>query len=291
MSTIHLRLVMATLFWGGTFVAGRLISRELEPFSAAFLRFALASLVLLPILVRREGGLPRLTARQWLAVGLLGLSGVFAYNLFFFYGLQTVEAGRAALIIAANPVFIALFSFLLFGERFTLLKIAGVVISVLGAMTVISRGHLGLLLQGDVGRGELYLLGCVFSWVAYTLIGKRVLSGLSPLAAVSYSASIGALLLLPFAIESGGLADLPTLSNQALLGLLYLSLFGTVLGFVWFYQGVLAIGPTRAGQFINLVPVSGVALGALLLGESLSLSLLTGGLLVLLGLWLTSRSF
>ena len=284
-----IRLVLAALFWGGTFVAGRGISQDIGPYSAAFIRFLLSSLILLPLLVREQSRLPILTRRQLMAVVLLGLTGVFAYNVLFFSGLETVEAGRAAVIIAANPVFIALFAFLLFGEALTPLKVLGIVCSVFGAVVVISRGEPQLILQGGVGIGEIYLIGCVISWVSYTLIGKRVMSGLSPLTAVTYSAVAGTLMLLPPAVVEGVLTNGSVFDLKVFGALGYLAIFGTVLGFVWFYQGVKGIGPGRAGVFINLVPVSGVLFGVVILGERLSWSLLFGGVLVLLGLVLTNR--
>ena len=241
------------------------------------------------LVFREKSGFPTLSFRQWIGVTLLGLSGVFAYNLFFFSALQTVEAGRAGVIIATNPVFIALFSYLLFREQFTLQKAAGIVLSVTGAIIVISRGQPGELLSQGAGIGEVYLLGCVASWVIYTLVGKRVLGGLSPLVAVTYSAIIGTLLLLPFAYQQNAFSTLLKAKPTVFIALGYLAFFGTVLGFVWFYQGVKEIGPSRAGVFINLVPVSAVLFGVVLLGETPSLSLLAGGLLVLAGVVLTNR--
>lgn len=280
---------MAALFWGGTFVVGRELAPLLDPHAAAFLRFCFASLLLLGWLRWRHGNFPKITGRQWLAMGMLGASGVFAYNLLFFSGLQTVEAGRASLIIAANPVLIALASHWLFREHLGLVRGLGIALSVAGAMIVIGRGDIFGLLTGRVGTGELLLLGCVVSWVAYTLIGKRVLRGLSPLVAVSYSSVIGTLLLGVMTLSQGGISLAAMGDPQVWVRIGYLAVFGTVLAFVWFYKGVHALGAARAGQFINLVPVSGVCLGAWLLDEPVTWSLLSGGILVLLGLWLTNR--
>jgi drug/metabolite transporter (DMT)-like permease len=282
-------LVMAALFWGGTFVAGRQLAPLLDPFTAAFLRFLLASILLLGWLFWQQRRLPAVTGRQLFAVSLLGLTGVLAYNLFFFAGLRTVEAGRASLIIAANPVLIAVASSWLFCERLGLIRGLGVAISVAGAMVVIGRGDFPSLLTEGIGSGEWLLLGCVLSWVAYTLIGKRVLRGMSPLLAVCYSSVIGTLLLGAVVFSRGGIPGSALMQPEVWLYIGYLAVFGTVLAFVWFYKGVHALGAARAGQFINLVPVSGVCLGALLLDESVTWSLLLGGLLVLTGLWLTNR--
>ena len=285
----YLELTLAAVFWGGTFVAGRQLAPLLDPYTAAFLRFVLASSVLLMWLYWRLGYFPKISRRQFGAVILLGSSGILAYNLFFFSGLQTVEAGRAALIIALNPVMIAIASALLFREGLSRQQVLGASLSVCGAVVVIGRGDLTSLLSGGIGAGEWLLLGCVVSWVIYTLIGKRLLRRLPPLAAVSYSSLAGTLMLgLVFAWRGG--TEATTLGNPAVwIHIAYLALFGTVLAFVWFYKGVHALGAARAAQFINLVPVSGVCLAVVLLNEPLTASLLAGGVMVIIGLWLTNR--
>lgn len=160
---VHIRLVLTMIFWGGTFVAGRLLAEELHPQSAASYRFILASLMLLTVILVREKGLPRLNGKEWTAMALLGLTGVFAYNIFFFTGLQTIEAGRASMIIAVNPVVTAFLAMLFFGERFNFFRSVGMILSVGGALIVISRGHPAAFFQGDIGVGELCIVGCVMS--------------------------------------------------------------------------------------------------------------------------------
>ena len=285
----YLYLAMAAVFWGGTFVAGRQLAPLLDPHASAFLRFVLASLLLLGWLYWRLRRFPRVSRRQLLALTVLGASGVVAYNLMFFAGLQTVEAGRASLIIAANPVLIAVASNWLFGERLGTIRVIGITLCVGGAMLVIGRGDLLALFERGIGAGEWYVLGCVVSWVVYTLIGRRVLHGMSPLLAVSYSSVLGTLMLAMLMLGQGGVAVAMLGDPWVWVYIGYLALFGTVLAFVWFYKGVHAIGAARASQFINLVPVSGVFLGAWLLDEPLTWSLLFGGGLVLSGLWLTNR--
>ena len=285
---IYCKLILATVFWGGTFIAGRLLAQDMGPFSAAFLRFLVASLILGAVAMRTEQGFPAIRKEQWLWVTLLGLTGVFAYNILFFLGLKTVVAGRASLIVATNPIFITLLSALLFKDRLTPLKGVGILVCVLGATVVISRGDPILILQGGVGWGELFLLGCVGSWTAYSLLGKRAMRDLSPLTAVTWSCIIGCILLLPPALAEGLLTNLSGFSTVDWASIVYLGVFGTGLGFYWYYQGIKAIGTTRAGVFINLVPVSAVLMGVFILGEPLSPSLLVGALLVLTGLSLTN---
>jgi drug/metabolite transporter (DMT)-like permease len=285
---IYLKLLLTAIFWGGTFIAGRYVSAGVGPFSAAFLRFCIATSLLLPIAARARGGLQRLDARQFGAVLLLGLSGVFAYNAFFFSGLKHVEAGRAAVIIATNPISITLFSALLLGERVNAAGVAGIVTSVLGAVVVIARGDLLGLLGGGLGRGELYIFACVLSWTAYSLIGKAVMGRLSPLSAVAYSSAAGTAMLAGPACAEGMLKELPHYGLLDWAGIAYLGVFGTVIGFTWFYEGMKAIGPVRASQFINFVPISAVLLAFLILREPLTLSLVGGAALVVTGVYVTN---
>lgn len=284
----YLKLLCTSMFWGGTFVAGRLVSRELPPFSAAFLRFAIASICLVVLVRIYEGGLPRLHGRQFLPIFVLGMSGIFAYNVLFFTGLQTVEAGRAAVIVATNPIFIALLAALFFKEALGLARVIGIALSVCGAVLAITGGHPLALFNQVLTWGDLAIFGCVASWVTYLLVGKVMMQNLSPHAAVTYSCLVGTALLLPFALAEGLITHLQLIPWTLWVALLYLGMFGTVLGFTWFYQGVKEIGPSRAAVFINFVPIWAILSGFLILGESLDLTLILGAAMVSSGVYLTN---
>ena len=286
---VYLKLLLTAFFWGGTFVAGRILGENVGPFSAAFLRFAVAAILLAAIVWQQEGRLPPLARSQRLPVLFLGLTGVFAYNAFFFKGLQLISAGRASLVIALNPVFIALLSAWFYKEKLTPGKITGILLSVTGAMVVISRGSLAGIVQGGIGFGELMIFGCVLSWVAYSLVGKAVMQAVSPLVATAYAAFLGMLFLAVPAWVEGLPGALGHYTLPEWGSVVYLGLFGTVIGFVWYYEGIRQIGPMRAGLFINFVPVSAIVLAFLILSEPVTLSLLIGAGLVLTGVYLTNR--
>ena len=269
-------------------MAGRSLAQNVGPFSAAFFRFVVASIFLVFITWKVEGKIPVLRKRQILPILLLGMTGVFCYNLFFFKGLKLIEASRAAIIIANNPVFIALFSTVFFKEKLNALKVTGIIISVTGAVIAITRGDVLEILHGNLGLGEFYIFLCVLSWVIFSLLGKAVMVNLSPLSSVTYSIIIGTILLFVPALMEG-LVDCIYYSISDWWNIFYLGFFGTVLGFVWFYEGINQIGPTRAGLFINFVPISAVLLAFLILGEPLTFSLLIGTLLVSTGVYLTNR--
>jgi drug/metabolite transporter (DMT)-like permease len=285
---IYIKLLLTALFWGGTFIAGRLLADRVGPFSAAFLRFAMAAFLLLVLTVRHEGRLPRIHRDQFIGLLFLGMTGVFAYNAFFFKGLQLISAGRASLIIANNPVFITLFAALIFKEKLSWLKAGGILLSVTGALIVISKGDPAALLRGGVGWGEFLIFGCVASWVAYSLIGKTIMKDLSPLVSVTYSSLIGMAALFIPAVAEGMVREIPRYTALDWVCIAYLGVFGTVLGFVWYYEGIKELGPTRAGQFINFVPVCAILLAFFILGEPITWSLLVGAGFVISGVSLTN---
>ncbi len=151
---IYLKLLSTAFFWGGTFIAGKIIAENVGPFSAAFLRFMVASTFLLVMTWKFEGRFPKIKRGQVIPLILLGMTGIFSYNVFFFKGLKLIDAGRASLIIANNPIFITLLSAYFFKEKLNRIKIAGTIISVTGAIIVISRGNLTEILNGGLGWGE-----------------------------------------------------------------------------------------------------------------------------------------
>jgi len=286
---VYIKLCLTTLFWGGAFVAGKRVSEHLGPYSIAFLRFAMASVLLVALTWRQKGRWPRLDKTQVRSVVLLGATGVFAYNVMFFKGLSLIEAGRASLIIATTPAFIALSSAVFLRERLGATRIAGILLSIAGAATVISRGTLEWNTIARLGQGELFILCCVLSWVAYSLIGKSVMRTLSPLVAVTYSVIVGTAALFVSACFEGLGPNVRRASLLDWLDIAYMAIFATVIGFVWFYEGVKHIGATRAGLFINLVPIFAMLLAFFVLGETVTPSLGAGALLVLTGVYLTNR--
>jgi len=287
---IYLKLLLTAIFWGGAFVAGRLVAQNVGPYSIAFLRFTIASILLLLLTWIIEGMFPKLKKSQVMPIILLGIVGIFIYNVLFFKGLKIIEAGRAALIIATCPIFITIFSAVFLKETISLVNGLGIIISVCGAVIVISKGNISRIFETGLGLGELYFFGCVLSWVTYSLIGKAVMKDLSPLVSVSYSCSVGAIALLVPAFFEGLARNIFSQSAFDWLCISYLGVFGTVIGFVWYYQGVEGIGPTKAGLFINFVPISAILCAFFILKEPITFSLATGAVLVISGVYLTNRT-
>lgn len=282
------RLVAVPAIWGGTFVAGKIVVSTLTPLMGSFARYLVACVALLAAAFVLEGGLPRLTGRQWLATFVLGLFGVFSYNLFFMGALAKLPASRAALIIALNPAITIALSALVLDERLGLRRWLGVAVALLGVAIVVSKGDFAGLASGGVGLGELFMFAAVTSWALYTLIGRKVLGGLSPLAATNYAALWGTLMLGLVAAPDIGSLRLAQFDWRMVISLSYLGVLGTAVAFVWYYMSVKKVGASTTSIFNNLVPVFGVAISVLLLGEPLLASMLVGGAVTIAGVLMVS---
>lgn len=296
-NTVYLKLILTTFFWGGTFVAARYAVGEAPPFFAASCRFLIAASVLLLLTgwqARKSGErfpLPK-NLRQFAGLFCLGLTGIFLYNAVFFTGLKLTTATNGALVVAVNPLITVVLSALWLREKLTPAQAAGLLISLTGVATVISKGSLSVITGLSFNHGDVIMLGAPLCWALYSILGKKMLAHFTPLAATAYAAAFGAALLTPAALLEhvvSGADAIPGFSWLGWLAVLQLALLGTVVGFVWWYEGVQRIGAARASAFVNLVPVFGALQASLFLGERVIAAQLCGGLLVMLGVYWGSR--
>jgi drug/metabolite transporter (DMT)-like permease len=322
---LYAQLVAAMVMWGATWPAGRIVAQALDaPAPAAAMRFTLAALVLwgiarlrgVPLTPRRPVVVPqgastegtaasggcceRQTAGPWggerphavraaVRLAAMGFFGIFLYNLFFLYGLQHVTAGRGALVVALNPVVVAVTAWWLAGEPHGWRQHLGAVVALAGCLTVIGKGDPLALFTGAVGVGDWLILGCVATWTIYTFLGKKATQTFSPLAVTFWAALIGATLLWGVAAAQGEALGWRAWPQTVWLAVCFMGVLATALGYTWYSEAVHRLGAARAALFINLVPVAGVVTGWLLLDEPLSWPVLVGGLLVLTGVTLTTQ--
>lgn len=290
---IYLKLLLTDILWAGTFIAGRILGRKggpADPASAAFLRFFFASVIMIVLVKTVEKRLPALSFRQWFAMFLLGLTGVFLYHILFLTGLKTVEAANASVIIATSPVFISLLSAYVFKEIITPVKFAGIIISVFGAIYVTIKGDLNYFFSNGISYGQIFIIGCLICWVLYSIIGKILLEGLSAIVTVAYSSVIGTVLLFFVALYKGIFGEMKLYFAEDWLSILYLAVFGTVIGYIWFCEALNVIGPAKTSLFFNFIPIFTIIQSFFILGEPITHSLLVGTPLVIFGVYLTNRT-
>lgn len=306
----YVLLAFTALVWGGAFVVGRLLVADIDPITVAWLRFlsASATFALLGRLGVGRVGPPPATpsapptepptappaAPRWPAYALLGLTGIFGYNLFFFYGLTHATATESSLIIASSPIVAALLGVLILGERLPAARAAGIAVSTTGVVALVLGAagvSVGAGAEGGRLLGALLMLGGVVSWAVYSVVGKRVLGHVSPWVATSRAAYWGTLFLtLLVVLRPGPTREaIAVLDLGAVLGIAYLSLVCTVFGFVAWYRGLAAVGVAGSAAFLNLVPLFTLAVATVVLDERLTWVQGAGGLMVLGGVYLVGR--
>ena len=284
----YLLLSLTSLFWAGNIVLARYIAGHVPPMTLSCVRWIGAFLMLMPFAwphLRQDW--PALRARLPLMVGL-SATGFAFNNAISYWALQYTEALNALLIQSSGPLFVALWSLLLFGMRLTWAQLAGITISLAGVLTILLRGDLAALVNIQFNRGDVMFAGAVLSFGLYSaLITRR--PKIHQLSLISFTIGCGALLLLPFSIWefSAGVRLKPDMLTLATV--IYVMIFPSTLAYLFFNRGIALIGPNRASPFLHLVPVFGSAMAILLLGEQPRLFHLTGYLLVLAGVVIASR--
>lgn len=280
----YVLLTIMAISFGGTWVAGKIAVRTMPPIALAAGRFSVASICLW-IWVRWRGVVKTdLTRRDLPLVLAMGLTGVAVYNIAFLFGLRHAPASDGAIIVPGiAPALTALFGALITKERIHARAVMGLLVAFVGMLFVIRpSGHVdSVRLVGDF----LFVLAA-FCWMGYSLLGKTATQRFGPVDATLYGTVAGTIMLYPLAALEHPWREMVAAPLGAWLGLGYLGIFGTVIGFVCFYEGIRRLGATRASAFILLVPVFGVAMTVSMLGEKLAATTIAGGVLVLLGLWL-----
>ena len=282
-------MIVTVMIWGGTYVAGRSIEPALDNVVTSFVRMVMAFVVLLALC--RASGVKLLPISRKLLIlqFLLGLTGVFMYTVFFHKGIQTVPGGRASVIINTNPLMITLVAALFLGEKLTPLKVIGVLLSAFGAFYVVSNGHLSAFLSDKISFGDVYMFAAAMSWASFGLLGKVAMGhGMQPLASITWSVFFGMLLLLPISLLTGHMGQITHYRLDDWLSIAYLGVFSTVGGFVFFYKIIYRVGATRAGVICCAIPIAAITLTALFLNESVTIPLLIGAAITVVGIFLVN---
>lgn len=279
-----LLLVLTMAVWGSTFVVTKGLIDLWPPFTVAFVRVAIGTLVLLPLAIARH---QRGTSLPWGTIWFMGLLGVMLYYLTFNLAMVYISASQGALVQASIPAMTALVAVVWLRERATALRWLGIALSVGGVLIVFS-GNGSAAGQATL-LGNFLMFASVVCWALYTALAKRA-ANFEPLVITVCVMGTGALLLLPFAayeVVSEGLQPLPV---NGWLGVLYLGCGASGLAYVLYNASLRHLDASEVGVYTNLIPVVGVLTGIVFLGEPLSLRAILGGGVVMLGVWITSRS-
>jgi len=285
-----LLLMLATLFWSGNILVGRSVGGTISPVSTAFWRFFPALIILAPFMFTDFWRYRSLVRKNIGFLILLSVAGIAGFQTLSYLALSHTTAVNASLFLSLTPVFVAIISFALGDEKPGLMQGAGISVSLLGVMVLISRGNYSVFANLEFNNGDVLMMAAVPLWALYSVLLKRRPKEMPAGVLLFVTIFIAVLSLMPFylwdAVYGGGVAL--TLGN--VMTFAYLSLFASVLAYLFWNSGVRQIGAVRSGPFMHLVPVFATVLAILLLGEKLYLFHYIGIPLIALGIWLNSRT-
>jgi drug/metabolite transporter (DMT)-like permease len=270
-----------SLLWGTPYLLIKVTVAELEPTFLVFARLAMSAGVLLPLAAAR--GALRPARRQWRTLLTIAAMGIVVPFLLIAYGEQHVASSLAALLIAADPLFIVLLALWLDpSERAGGWRLVGLCLGFVGVAAL-----LGLNVSGDALGilGSAMVLGAALCYAFSALLVKRA-SGVSPLGSTSVSLAMASVLLAPFAVFTLP-AHAP--SWPVLASLIALGLACTALAYVIYFSLIAAAGATRAALITYVNPAVAVVLGMLILGEPITVGTVVGFALIIAGCALSTR--
>lgn len=284
-------LVLTPLFWAGNAVVAKSVVGEIPPLSMSFWRWVIALTILLPF------GLPgvwrqRQVIRQHrLSILALSTFSVAAFNSLLYFAAVTTTATNIALINATIPIMVALLAWVLLGDRTRPIQALGITLAILGILAVVARGDLSVLTGLRAQPGDLIMVLAVSSWGLFSVLLRRQAVPLPPLTFLTVQIACGTMVILPFFLVdllffSGGFE----LNASTALPMMYFAIFPGILAYAFWNHGVLRIGPAKAAIFMYLTPVFASVMAGIFLEERLGQFHIIGGLLILAGLFLATRT-
>ncbi|MEF8847751.1 MAG: DMT family transporter [Candidatus Thermoplasmatota archaeon] len=284
----YILLTLASLAFAASFIAVRLTVDEIPPVYLGFLRFAVATPIMILILFFSKSKKITLSVfkKNIFSISLLGLTGVTFLYIFQFTGIKLTNASTGGVLINTNVIFISIFSAIFLKEIFSLKKISGIIISFLGVIVVI----LGQMGNQQIVFDISFLIGCIFvilsavCWAIFSVLGKYLLSRFDTFVITTYAFIMGTIFFIPF-VFSDIIDLLFSISLTGWLGVLYLGLICSIFAYLAWYHVLSKREVGSSAVFLNLIPLFTIVLSSFI-GESIGLLFLFGGFLIMIGVYL-----
>ena len=286
----QLLLILATLLWGGNFVIGRAVAGDIPPITLAFLRWCVAFIVFLPIAYSRVKREWHMIKANWPAVIVMAITGVACFNTLVYIGVYYTTSINASLMNSSTPIIIYILSFVFLKERLSKFQLIGTALSLAGVIFILSKGSLETLLSFSFNKGDLIVLIAVFCWGVYSLLVKQYAGRLPGYSTFLVTIALGVMMLLPFTIYELMTTSVEIVWSPSTIGaILYVGIIASIVAFLSWNNGVVALGANKASIYLNFIPLFATIFAVLFLDEDLLLTQLIGGLAVICGVLLANK--
>ncbi len=278
--------LVTSLFFAGSFVAAKYAVLELEPFTTALFRYIVALIVLTTLISNHKFASLSIAKADLIPLILLGLFGIVGYHYFFFVSLRFTEVTNTAIINALNPIATGFAGKLLINERLSRRNYLGITIAFAGVIFLIAKGNVSNILRLQFNHGDLLMLLAVSSWVAYSLLIKSLLKKHTSFTLTYYATLFGVILLVPLTLSEGFVQQIQTISPSVILSILYMGIFASGIGYLFYNLSIKEIGATKTASFVySLVPIFVAVLALLFFNESITGMMGLSAGLILFGLY------
>jgi drug/metabolite transporter (DMT)-like permease len=278
-------LIIANIIWGATSPIFKWALEDITPFALAFLRFFLASIILLPFILRHNLAIKK---HDWLKLFILSFVGIFLHIAFFLYGLTLSSSINAPIISSAAPLLLIIASIFFLKEKPNVKRIAGGILGFLGVLIIILLPLVGNggNIDNSIAGNSLFLIATV-GIVIHIILLKELTRNYSPLVLLFWSFAIASALFAPLFInELVQSRSLPNLSFQAAAGIAYGAVFASAIAYYLFHFSMKYLQASEVGLFTYIAPVVAIIVAGPLLHEALSPTYLIGALLVFIGIYI-----
>lgn len=278
---IYLLMVLSTIFWAGAFIAAKLSSPFIPPFTLTFLRFFIATMILYGIIKYKKQDLKKFTKKDIPIFLFTGLVGMFGYHVLFFIAVKYTTAINSSIIGASNPIITTILGIIFLKDRANYKRLLGILLSFTGVFLTLTNADFSLIKSFYFNKGDLIMLLAVLMWASYGVFSKWVMPRYSPMTLTFYSFLFCTILIIPFVIYEAPWKILNNIPNYSYIAVVYMSIFPSVIGYLVQQLSIKQIGPSRTSIFINLVPMFSIILSVLILKETLNpIKVLTAFLIV-----------
>ena len=283
-------LVLATLFWAGNFIVGKAaFVEDIPPMSLVFFRWLLVWLILLPFTYKEIIKYKEIIFKNLPLLFFLALTSVGLFNSFTYLALVHTQVINASLFNTAIPAMIILLCFIFKIEKTNRFQIMGLILSVLGILSIITKLDFNILLSLNFNKGDIIMIGGVITWGLYSSFLKKKKFTLPLLTLVHILCTFGLLFILPqflFEISQGKIIKFDINLSYILI---YLALFPSIGSYYCWAGAVSVIGANRAGIFLSLIPLFSTILAMFFFNENFYFFHFIGSVLIVLGLILSNK--
>ena len=283
-------LLFATLFWAGNFIVGKIAFLEnVPPFSLTFFRWLLVWLILIPFTYKELFELKKIILKNILLLFFLGLTSVGLFNSFIYNALNFTQVINASLFNAVIPAAIILFCFLFKLDKTNKYQLMGLVLTIFGILSIITKLNLDILLTLSFNKGDLLMIGAVITWGIYSAFLKKKKFEMSLLTFVHILCTFGLIALIPQFLYEFLQGQTIKVNSTFVYSLLYLAIFPSIGSYYCWAGAVSIIGANRAGIFLSLIPLFSAIMAILFFKEKFQFYHFIGSILTLFGLFLSNK--